>query len=59
VSHKKAQMAASTREYLVLWQGYSVADATWEPESNLLSEKATTLDVYWKSVGKVVPQQGA
>jgi len=23
------------REYLVLWKGYDLADATWEPESGM------------------------
>ena len=44
-----------TREYLVLWQGCSPAEASWEPESNLLAQAQTMLNTYRKSIGKVVP----
>ena len=28
-----------TREFLVLWQGYPLEDATWEPEANFTNKE--------------------
>ena len=32
------------RKYLILWKGYDLADATWEPKSNLLPNARELLD---------------
>ena len=44
--------ADGEREYLIHWQGYSKAKASWEPQSNLLSETALEMaQQYDASVG--------
>ena len=36
-------------QYLVAWQGYDVADATWEPESHLCHAPAKVAE-YWAAL---------
>ena len=48
---------ATTREYLVQWLGTSPADATWEPETNLVGAADEMLSAYRKSIGKVLADQ--
>ena len=35
-------------QYLVEWDGYDVADATWEPESHLANAPAKLAE-YWEA----------
>ena len=37
-------------QYLVEWEGYDVADATWEPEHQLVNAPAKVSD-YWDRLG--------
>ena len=52
LDHRDGRLANGEREYLIHWQGYSKAKASWEPQSNLLSETALEMaQQYDASVG--------
>lgn len=46
----------SVNEYLVLWKGYGIHDATWEPEANL--EHAQDLLTKFKGKSGAAPREG-
>lgn len=52
---KRGKHTRTVREYLVSWQGFDAADATWEPEDNLMEQAEAMLLTYRKSIGKVLP----
>lgn len=44
----RAKGPRNARKYLVLWTGYDLADASWEPEENLLPNARELLDDFLK-----------
>ena len=47
--HRKRRGRGSGLEYLVLWKGFDVSEATWERAENL-ANAPVPMKLYWDSV---------